>query len=231
MRAGVLGVEDNATTPSEVRINLTNAEDDAKEEVWAAYRYVALSDKRAENGLKVIDLGIGQAATGDSLCGRVIAALKSDALLNDSIGPGYVGRRWPPAFKESGAWPLTSLRQSFLDGSLTRLLDPDATLRDRIPEFVEQGEFGLASGLRADGKYDRVWYKTLVDPADVTFESDVYLLTKERAEELQPEPEPDPATRFLAGGILEQPLGLQTSMSPAHGLYPICARASWTTRK
>ena len=38
-----------------------------------------------------------------------------------------------------------SLRQSFLDGSLTRLLDPDAVLRTRIVDFVNDGEFGLAS--------------------------------------------------------------------------------------
>ena len=132
MRDGILGSEYDATSRDEVKFSVSEAESDAKEEVWAAYRYVALSDRRAENGLKVIDLGMGQAVNGDNLCGRVIAALKSQALLNDSIGAGYVGRHWPPAFAESGAWPLTSLRQSFLDGSLTRLLDPDTTLRGRL---------------------------------------------------------------------------------------------------
>jgi hypothetical protein len=59
-----------------------------------------------------------------TLCGRVIAALKSEALLNESVGAGYIERNWPPALKDSGAWPLASLRQSFLNGSLTRLIDP-----------------------------------------------------------------------------------------------------------
>ena len=81
------------------------------------------------DGLKVIDLGAGHASAGDSLCARVVTALKSHALLNDSVGAGYVERNWPPALAASGAWPLASLRQSFLNGSLTRLLDPDATLR------------------------------------------------------------------------------------------------------
>lgn len=124
MRDGLLGSEYDATSHSEVRRSVLEAEAEAKEEVWAAYRYVALSDKQAENGLKVIDLGIGQAANGDNLCGRIIAALKSEALLNESVGAGYVGRHWPPAFEESGAWPLTSLRQSFLDGSLTKCSTP-----------------------------------------------------------------------------------------------------------
>lgn len=46
--------------------------------------------------------------------------------------PGYIDRHWPPAFADSGAWPLGSLRQSFLNGTLTRLLDPERVLRTRI---------------------------------------------------------------------------------------------------
>lgn len=90
MQAGLLGSEYDATSHDEVRRSLSEAGADVREEFWAAYRYVALSDKRAKNGLKVIDLDIGQAVNGDSLCGRVIAALKSDALLSDSIGPDYL---------------------------------------------------------------------------------------------------------------------------------------------
>jgi hypothetical protein len=63
--------------------------------------------------------------------------------------PGYIERNWPPALKDAGAWPLASLRQSFLNGSLTRLVDPDATLKSKIVEFVTRGDFGLASGKKA----------------------------------------------------------------------------------
>jgi hypothetical protein len=99
--------------------------------------------------LKVIDLGAGHSSSGGTLCGRVIGALKSEALLNESVGAGYIERNWPPALKDTGAWPLASLRQSFLNGSLTRLVDPDATLKSKIVEFVTQGDFGLASGKKA----------------------------------------------------------------------------------
>jgi hypothetical protein len=37
------------------------------------------------------------AGRGETLCGRVIAALKSEALLNESVGAGYIERNWPPA--------------------------------------------------------------------------------------------------------------------------------------
>lgn len=32
--------------------------------------------------------------------------LYSAALLNESVGAGHIDRHWPPAFKDSGAWPL-----------------------------------------------------------------------------------------------------------------------------
>src|SRR6185436_19878799 len=122
------------------------------------------------DGLRAIDLGAGHSSSG-TLCGRVIGALKSEALLNESVGAGYIERSWPPALKQSAAWPLASLRQSFLNGSLTRLVDPDAILKSKIEEFVGRGDFGLASGRKADGSYERVWYEEMVAPDEVAFDA------------------------------------------------------------
>lgn len=157
----------------------------ARDEVWAGYRFVSLADAQGRQGLKTIDLGAGHASASETLCGRIVAALKSEALLNDSVGAGYIDRHWPPAFKDSGAWPLTSLRQSFLNGALTRLMEPDAVLRKQIVDFVSRGDFGLASGGKGDGQYERVWYKEPVQADEVAFEADVYLLTKAKADELR----------------------------------------------
>jgi hypothetical protein len=151
-----------------------------------------LADQKEPGGLKVIDLGAGHAGAAETLSGRVITALKSQGLLNDSVGAGYIERNWPPALKETGAWSLSGLRQSFLNGALTRLLDPDAVLRGKIPEFVGRGDFGVASGQRSDGSYARVWWNELVPPDEVTFEGDVFLLTKTRAKALKAALEPTP---------------------------------------
>lgn len=35
-----------------------------------------------------------------------VAALKSEALLNEPAGAGYIDRNRPPALRKSGAWPL-----------------------------------------------------------------------------------------------------------------------------
>jgi hypothetical protein len=79
-----------------------------------------------------------------------------EALLNESVGAGYIDRNWPPALKESGAWPLASLRQSFLNGSLTRLVDPDAILKEQDRRVRQRGDFGLASGKEGRRNYERV---------------------------------------------------------------------------
>jgi hypothetical protein len=221
---GTLGGDFDRTDRAEIQSKVKDAEEAAKDEVWGGYRFAVIYDPsppaplpRGEGspaeGLKTIDLGAGHSSSGETLCGRVIAALKSEALLNESVGAGYIERNWPPALKESGAWPLASLRQSFLNGSLTRLLDPDATLRGKIVEFVERGDFGLASGQKTDlpaasrdaaqagGTYERVWFEEPVGSDEVAFESGVFLLTKAKAQVLKagvpapapgPEPQPGP---------------------------------------
>src|SRR5499426_2893680 len=156
---GTLGGDFDRTERAEVLAKVKEAQEEAQDAVWASYRYVILADNQEPDGLKVIDLGAGHASASETLCGRVISALKSQALLNETVGAGYLERRWPPALKEAGAWPLASLRQSFLNGALTRLMDPDAVLRHKIVVFVAQGDFGLASGHRPDGTYDHIWYR------------------------------------------------------------------------
>jgi hypothetical protein len=71
--------------------------------------------------------------------------------------------------------------RSFLNGALTRLLDPDRVLRGKAAEFVEQGDFGLASGPKADGGYEYLWYQQLCPADEVSFEAGVLLLKKDRA--------------------------------------------------
>ncbi len=179
---GTLGAEFDKSDRADLQAKVKDSEEAAKEGVWGDYRFAVVADGQEPDGLKVIDLGAGHSSSNETLCGRVITALKSGALLNESVGAGYIERNWPPALKESGAWPLASLRQSFLNGSLTRLLDPDAILRSKIVEFVDRGDFGLASGPKPDGGYERVWFEELVAQDEVAFESGVFLLRKVVAE-------------------------------------------------
>jgi len=113
---GTLGGDFDRADRADIQSKVTGAEDAAKDEVCGGYRFAVIADLQESDGLKSIDLGAGHSSSGETLCGRVISALKSEVLLNESVGAGYIDRNWPPALKESGAWPLASLRQSFLNG-------------------------------------------------------------------------------------------------------------------
>ena len=200
LNEGILGAEYDRAERSGVQAQVRDAQEAARDEVWAGYRFVALADTRQRHGLRIIDLGAGHASAGETLCGRIVSVLKAEALLNESVGAGYLDRNWPPALEEAGAWPLISLRQSFLNGALTRLIDPDAVLRRQITAFVSSGDFGFASGRRSDGGFDRLWYAEPLGPEEVAFEAEVFLLTKATVEELRarlapPAPQPMPSPR------------------------------------
>ena len=78
----------------------------------------------------------------------------------------------------------------------------DAVLRNQIMAFVSHGDFGFASGRTEHGGFQRLWYTEPLGPAEVSFDADVFLLTKAKAEALktrpedpiepQPRPSPDP---------------------------------------
>lgn len=181
--AGLLGEFDPAER-QEARREAKNAEEDAREEVWASYQFVLLYNRTEQDGLKLIPLGAGHASAGDSLGARVLAAMKSEGLLNENVGSSYIQRNWPTALREAGLWPLPGLRQAFLDGSLTRLLDPERVLTEQILRWVEQGDFGLASGPHTDGTFERVWYNERVRPEEITFDAQTFLVAKEKARAL-----------------------------------------------
>lgn len=179
---GTLAGDFDRNDSEEISAKKAAAEESAQDEVWATYRYIILYDNKADDGLKVIDLGAGHAHSGETLTGIVVSTLKRLALLNDSPGAGYLERRWPEPFKKSGAWPLSALRQAFLNGTLERVLDPDAYLRGRIPDFVMRGDFGFASGQKAEGVYSRVWIQEMLPSEEIAFDSDVYLVLPRIAE-------------------------------------------------
>ncbi len=141
-------------------------------------------DGREADDLKVIDLGAGHSSSGETLCGRVVGALRSEALLNESVGAGYIERNWPPAFQESGAWPLGSLRQSFL-GRIAHTAGRSRHDFARQDCRLRCERFGLASGKRTDGSYERWWFTDVVGTEEVAFEPDVFLLKKATAEALE----------------------------------------------
>ncbi|MFY9341626.1 MAG: DUF499 domain-containing protein [Planctomycetota bacterium] len=190
VQQGVLGAEFEKGEKDQVRFEVKAAEDAAREEVWASYRYVVVADRDQPDGIKALDIGAGHASGSETLCGRVLAQLKSEGLLEEGTSASWLERRWPKSGPAAEAWSLQSLRKAFLDGSLTRLVDPDRVLKAKIPEMVERGELGLASGQQVDGSFERVWFAEPVSADDVTFEANVFLLRKARARQIKAAPVP-----------------------------------------
>lgn len=190
---GLLGSDMSSSDIAELRSKLVDSENAVKDEIWASYRYIALYTKNQENhNLHIIDLGQGHSSASISLSDRIITALKSQALLNDSVGISYLERYWPQAFIDKGAWPLKSLRQCFLDGSLTRLADPDAVLKSKIHDFVYKGDAGLISSSSADGSGYHLWFKEDIDPSEIMFVSEVSLVMAKKVDLYKPKDEPGP---------------------------------------
>ena len=191
---GSLGGEFEPSERLEITTSVRDADEQVREEVWAGYRFVVVYDPKASDGLHVVDLGAGHSSAGQSLTGRVMSALKSEGYLNESVGAGYIERNWPVALRAIGTWSLAGLRKSFLDGSLTRLPDPEQALKVAIPRLVERGEFGLASDPKPDSTYGRVWYREPVPSEELTFDSETFLVLKPRAESLSADPATKPSS-------------------------------------
>ena len=99
---GLLGADFDRADQQELRSMVKDAETAAKDEVWAGYRFVALADTKADSGLKVIDLGAGHSSSNETLCWRVVTALKTEALLSETVGAGYLDRTGHPHSRRPG---------------------------------------------------------------------------------------------------------------------------------
>jgi len=65
-------------------------------------------------------------------------------------------------------------------------------LRAKLVEFVGRGDFGLASGPKPEGRYERLWFSEPIPTDEIAFESGVVLLKKAKAEALKKKPVPTP---------------------------------------
>ena len=214
VREGIFGRKFEKADLQEIAVKVKETEGDARDEVSGQLPLCRAGRQRRSQRPEGHRPGGRTFERVETMCGRIVGALKAEALLNETVGIGYIDRNWPPAFKTTGVWPLGSLRQSFLNGALTRLLDPDAVLRAKIVEFVAHRDCGLASGPKPDGTYEHVWYDQLIPPDEVTFDSGVFLLTKAKAKSLKsppaqsPKPEkkkPEPEQAEKTEGETEEP--------------------------
>ncbi len=187
LRDGVIREGFEPSSLEDAQSKLNGIETLLREEVAGAYQAVVLVENSQPSHLQVVDLGNRTIDSEQlqSVARHVLSALCDAAVVSESISGRFVQRVWPPVFRESGAWPLVSLRQSFFDGSLTRLVDAQASLRQCICAGVAAGEFGLAIGSTSDGSFARIWHSEPCPVEEIRFEPQRFLLTAECAAALK----------------------------------------------
>jgi len=163
-----------------IRSELQNARDAVEEKVWSTYNRLLLWNGK-DGELREIRMGQMHQSQASCITAALMARLRQEGLLNREIGASYIKRHWPPALKESGAWPLASLKAAFFQGNFTRLEKAEDALKQMLLGAVQRGELGLGVG-GDPSRLERIWFKELIDPAEIKFDHETYVLLKLRAE-------------------------------------------------
>lgn len=165
---------------TQLRENIDRAKNDLQESIWRSYKYIYLMGK--ENKLKQVDMGlVTSSQTGGGPVDITISRLRADGEVEKDIGPNFLVRNWPPASRE---WSTKNLRDAFFSSpQFPRLLDPEA-IKETIIRGVSQGVLAYV-GKRADGHYEPFLFEEAVSPMDVEISEDMYIITKETAEEFR----------------------------------------------
>lgn len=178
--------------------NVKRAQRDLREAVWRSYKNVFLLAE--DNSLRRIDLGLVHSSAANSLVELIISRLRQEDIVVESVSPNFLGRYWPPALPE---WSTRGVRDAFYASPrFPRLLNPDA-VKATISRGLGAGAFAYV-GRTAGGDYEPFVYKSSLDHPDIEIAEDVYLITRDRAEEYlaqksQPTPEPERTTTGTGG--------------------------------
>ena len=178
-RGGVEEIE--AEDQRRITRELNQSKAQIEERVWSSYSHLLLWDATA-NGLKHLSLGQLHPSEARTLTSAILARLRHDSLLSREIGASYVQRNFPPALKESGAWTLGGLKAAFFQGQFTRLEKADDALRQMLVRAVKEGSLGVASGKNTE-RFDSVWFREEISPAEITFDHETYVLTAAKAKQ------------------------------------------------
>lgn len=177
----------------QLKEHVAGAERDLKESVWRAYKNVfLLADDKAtkpslespppateDKSIRHIDLGLVHSSASSSLVELIIGRLKQEDLVVDGVSANLLARHWPPALPE---WSTRSVRDAFFASPrLPRLLKP-AAIKETIANGVSGGQLAYVGKLK-DGSYEPFRYKEPLTADGVEISDEMFIITKERAEE------------------------------------------------
>lgn len=197
----------------QLKDNIKRSRADLREAIWRAYKYIYILGK--DNKLKQVDMGlVTSSQTSGGPFDAVLGRLQGDGELEKQIGPNFLTRNWPPAFKE---WSTKDVRDAFFASpQFPRLLYPE-TLKDTIARGVSQGVIAYV-GKRADGFYEPFNFEQPLNALDVEISEDVFIIQRETAVEFRErvKSEAEGSSPAPVGGTAESP-----QPEPSPGLTPM----------
>lgn len=156
--------------------SLSKAKRDLIEGVWRTYKNIVILGK--DNTLRVVDLGLVHSSSANSMIVLILARLRQDGDVEESISPNFLVRNWPPAFKE---WSTKSVRDAFFASpQFPRLLNSLA-IKDTIAKGVSGGSLAYV-GKAADGGYEPFVYSDGISTGEIEIADDMFIIKKEVAE-------------------------------------------------
>lgn len=156
--------------------NIQKARRDLKESIWRTYKYLLLLAK--DNTLKVVDLGLVHSSAADSPISNILNRLTADGDVEKGVSPNFLVRNWPPAFKE---WATKSVRDIFYASPVFPRLLNSESIKETIARGIENGMLAYV-GKNSSGKYQPFAFKQSVNPSDIEFSDDMFIVTAETAQ-------------------------------------------------
>lgn len=161
----------------QLKENLKLAARDLTEAIWRAYDRFWILEK--DNTLGLYEIGQFTAGSSESPSKYILQQLKQTDKLTKDVSPRVLLKNWPPAFSE---WSTKSVRDAFFSSPLLPRILSSEIVKDAIGRGVTDGHFALV-GKTADGAYEPFLFNSPLGPADVEISDDVFLISKEQAEQ------------------------------------------------
>jgi len=157
--------------------NLKKAQRDLREAVWRTYKNILLLGK--DNSIRTVDLGLVHSSAADTMVTLILNRLRQDGDVEEGVSPNFLIRNWSPAFTE---WSTKAVRDAFFASpQFPRLLNGEV-VKETIARGVRESRFAYV-GKTTSSEYDPFCYGDNLSVNDVELSDDMFLITKETAEQ------------------------------------------------
>ncbi len=161
----------------QLRDNYRRTAGELRTAIWRAYNKLLFLG--GAQGMREHSLGALHPSGAKSFLDGVMAQIEAQqGLIEKSVSPAFLIRKWPPALPE---WSTRAVRDVFFQSpEFPRLLHADAA-KDVIARGVSSGDLALVTR-RSDGGYTTFKWKVSLTAADVDIDDDTFVIRRDDAQ-------------------------------------------------